>query len=132
MEEPLVKFAKIYFIKEIIQMFRDSQSQGGSLGRSQDVKITNRQRIRTTGRIIYSSGEVDFITIEHEGAHLDVDISFVGRENLVLGCMFQFIGEINFGATIPTLNASIVRNVEDMDLVLYQKSVKLLREWIAK
>ena len=106
--------------------------------------------VRVTGFVEYVDATKRLCQISHEGCTLFVDLGVVDMNGLTVGALFQFIGRLQYSAQssgstgvgphtdgiVPTgamyLMAVVKRNVDGLDLVLFEKSLQLRRQFLAK
>ncbi|XP_022001992.1 CST complex subunit TEN1 isoform X1 [Helianthus annuus] len=87
--------------------------------------------LRVTGKLQEYNVETAIAVIADGGATLAVDTQHL-RLNLRVGSLYQFIGELSIqphNEFQGILKARVGRNVDGMDLNLYQQSLKLLRQF---
>ncbi|MFS7926841.1 hypothetical protein Hanom_Chr04g00301861 [Helianthus anomalus] len=85
--------------------------------------------LRVTGKLQEYNVETAIAIIADGGATLAVDTQHL-RLNLRVGSLYQFIGELSIQPDNEgILKARVGRNVDGMDLNLYQQSLKLLRHF---
>ncbi|KAJ0482484.1 hypothetical protein HanIR_Chr13g0654431 [Helianthus annuus] len=85
--------------------------------------------LRVTGKLQEYNVETAIAVIADGGATLAVDTQHL-RLNLRVGSLYQFIGELSIQPhNEGILKARVGRNVDGMDLNLYQQSLKLLRHF---
>ncbi|KAM0010142.1 hypothetical protein Hdeb2414_s0080g00780251 [Helianthus debilis subsp. tardiflorus] len=88
--------------------------------------------LRVTGKLQEYNVETAVAVIADGGATLAVDTQHL-RLNLRVGSLYQFIGELSIQPDNEgILKARVGRNVDGMDLNLYQQSLKLLRHFQAE
>ena len=93
--------------------------------------------IRTHGKIIALDVVQRQLTIEQDGQLLVVNTELLDPEFIfVPNTLHQFIGELEVLTDVPQLTlclkARIVRNIDGMDLKLYEQAVGLLRNHLIK
>ncbi|KAI3690085.1 hypothetical protein L2E82_48060 [Cichorium intybus] len=85
--------------------------------------------LRVTGKLQEYNVETAIAVIADGGATLAIDTQHL-RLNLRVGSLYQFIGELSIQPNNDgILKARVGRNVDGMDLNLYQQSLKLLRQF---
>lgn len=85
--------------------------------------------LRVTGKLQEYNVETAIAIVADGGATLAIDTQHL-RLNLRVGSLYQFIGELSIQPNNDgILKARVGRNVDGMDLNLYQQSLKLLRQF---
>ncbi|CAI9290900.1 unnamed protein product [Lactuca saligna] len=85
--------------------------------------------LRVNGKLQEHDVESAIAIIADGGVTLAVDTQHL-RLNLRVGSLYQFIGELSIQPNNEgILKARVGRNVDGMDLNLYQQSLKLLRQF---
>nr|GFB68790.1 CST complex subunit TEN1 [Tanacetum cinerariifolium] len=85
--------------------------------------------LRVTGKLEVYNVETAIAVIADGGATLAVDTKHL-RINLRVGSLYQFIGELSIQPNNEgILKARVGRNVDGMDLNLYEQSLKLVRQF---
>ncbi|PWA86932.1 hypothetical protein CTI12_AA135750 [Artemisia annua] len=85
--------------------------------------------LRVTGKLEVYNVETAIAVIADGGATLAVDTQHL-RINLRVGSLYQFIGELSIQPNNEgILKARVGRNVDGMDLNLYEQSLKLVRQF---
>ncbi|KAI3494536.1 hypothetical protein L1887_40668 [Cichorium endivia] len=85
--------------------------------------------LRVTGKLQEYDVETAIAIVADGGATLAIDTQHI-RLNLRVGSLYQFIGELSIQPNNDgILKARVGRNVDGMDLNLYQQSLKLLRQF---
>ncbi|CAH1453378.1 CST complex subunit TEN1 isoform X2 [Lactuca sativa] len=85
--------------------------------------------LRVNGKLQEHNVESAIAIIADGGVTLAVDTQHL-RLNLRVGSLYQFIGELSIQPNNEgILKARVGRNVDGMDLNLYQQSLKLLRQF---
>ncbi|RUS22041.1 telomere-capping, CST complex subunit-domain-containing protein [Endogone sp. FLAS-F59071] len=118
MATKIIPHGVVYFLSEITA---DSQHM---IGRS----------VRVNGTLLEYDAHANRAVIEHEGARLLVDTSLLGVFPHRERSLFQWIGEISVSdehtAAAPLiLRARVVRNIDGLDLRLYEQAVRLRRRF---
>ncbi|GJZ62197.1 CST complex subunit TEN1 [Tanacetum coccineum] len=87
------------------------------------------ESLRVTGKLEVYNVETAIAVIADGGATLAVDTQHL-RINLRAGSLYQFIGELSIQPNNEgILKARVGRNVDGMDLNLYEQSLKLVRQF---
>ncbi|KAI8918301.1 telomere-capping, CST complex subunit-domain-containing protein [Powellomyces hirtus] len=98
--------------------------------------------VRVLGILVAFDSTHTLALIEHAGAHLIVDAALLGPFHHRLKSLLQFIGEVERGWKPPKdlpfelppgpqvlLRARIVRNVDGLDLPLYDQALEIRRKF---
>jgi hypothetical protein len=68
--------------------------------------------------------------LEHGGARLQLDATLLGEtQQLKEGSLYMVIGEVKSGQRGPFLEARQARNVDGMDIELFDSALRLFRDW---
>lgn len=68
--------------------------------------------------------------LEHGGARLQLDATLLGETlQLKEGSLYMIIGEVQSGPRGPFLEARQARNVDGMDIELFDSALRLFRDW---
>ncbi len=97
--------------------------------------------VRVTGYVAevdHSNPEKQMVRIVHDNASLWVDIALVVATDLTTDALVQFIGQINpaahntgAGGKGVILSAKVYRNVDGLDMKLYEEALIARREFLA-
>ncbi|CAK9219723.1 unnamed protein product [Sphagnum troendelagicum] len=91
---------------------------------------TPSQSLRVLGQLNSYDVETGIVLITEAGASLKVDTQLLHDVALRQGSLYQFIGELNFTASNEmVLQARVGRNVDGLDLKLYDKALQLRRQF---
>jgi len=88
--------------------------------------LKNGMAVRVTGKLLHINGDV--IEIEYDGQSLLVDVSLLGkaREELQLGFLCQFVGQLALDDLVLATSSRIVNG---MDLALYRSALECMRDF---
>ncbi|KAL2623281.1 hypothetical protein R1flu_003486 [Riccia fluitans] len=94
------------------------------------------QSVRVTGVLESLTIETGIAIISHGGARLRVDIQHLRDVSLRKGSLFQFIGELIQDPSCTCLQlmlqARVARNVDGLNMDLYEKTLQLRRQFERK
>ena len=77
------------------------------------------------------AGDKTTFSLGHEGATLLLDVENLSKElHLKPGSLYMVIGEISDQLSGPCLQARVARNVDGMDLHLFEEALKLHRQFL--
>ncbi|RKO93863.1 telomere-capping, CST complex subunit-domain-containing protein [Blyttiomyces helicus] len=90
--------------------------------------------VRVLGKLISYDVPTNIAVIEHGGERLLVDVTLLGDFPHRLKSLLQFIGELedhapHAGGGSVVLRARIVRNVDGLDLKLFEQSLLIRRRF---
>eukprot|EP01097_Dermamoeba_algensis_P002159 TRINITY_DN1861_c0_g1_i1.p1 TRINITY_DN1861_c0_g1~~TRINITY_DN1861_c0_g1_i1.p1 ORF type:complete len:131 (+),score=19.52 TRINITY_DN1861_c0_g1_i1:46-393(+) len=86
--------------------------------------------VKTFGIITEYNAQSEEILLKHREEKLRVDISLISSiVNCVPGAAFQFIGELKADSEGQVLHARVGRNIDGMDLSLYEEAIVLKRKF---
>eukprot|EP00246_Nothoceros_aenigmaticus_P017112 TRINITY_DN814_c0_g2_i2.p1 TRINITY_DN814_c0_g2~~TRINITY_DN814_c0_g2_i2.p1 ORF type:complete len:133 (+),score=2.56 TRINITY_DN814_c0_g2_i2:168-566(+) len=91
--------------------------------------------LRVTGRLLSYDAETAMAVIADGGSSIRVDTQHLRCVPLRISSLFQFIGELQIPATSSpqmVLLARVGRNVDGLDLDLYEKALQLRRQFERK
>mmetsp|Transcript_7051 Transcript_7051/g.25968 ORF Transcript_7051/g.25968 Transcript_7051/m.25968 type:complete len:135 (+) Transcript_7051:125-529(+) len=99
------------------------------------------QSLRVLGRVVDVNAESGLAQVEHDRARLNVDTTKLVGVYLTPGRLFHFFGALMWRPVVkhehgggrgpagePVLDARLARNVDGLDIALYEESVKVLRK----
>ncbi|KAJ3150402.1 hypothetical protein HDU89_003183 [Geranomyces variabilis] len=101
----------------------------------------NQVSVRVLGRLVDFDPIHNLALIEHRGASLAIDAALLGPFHHRIKALLQFIGEVERnwtppetlpfqlgpGAHHPILRARIARNVDGLDVPLYEQALEIRR-----
>ncbi|KAJ8754772.1 hypothetical protein K2173_012161 [Erythroxylum novogranatense] len=88
--------------------------------------------LRVTGKLQEYTVETAIAIICHGNASLKIDTQHLRDLSFRIGSIYQFIGELLIQPDNESiLQARVARNVDGIDLNLYQHSIQLLRQFQA-
>ncbi|KAK9703206.1 hypothetical protein K7432_010867 [Basidiobolus ranarum] len=118
-----LKSGKIVFIKELVQSLNDWEGES----------------VRVTGLLVTYDVHTNLATIQHNDYTLTIDTSLLGVFSHRINGLFQFVGELsNQNPQQPQktrniseylLLARVVRNMEGLDLQLYEKAIAIRKKF---
>mmetsp|Transcript_45600 Transcript_45600/g.71454 ORF Transcript_45600/g.71454 Transcript_45600/m.71454 type:complete len:125 (+) Transcript_45600:238-612(+) len=84
--------------------------------------------VRTFGTLVAMDGTG--FTLEHDGERAKIDGSHLA-ENIALrqGSLYMVIGEVQSQQQVPCVRARVARNVDGMDVHLFQEALKVRRKF---
>ncbi|KAG0168867.1 hypothetical protein DFQ28_004486 [Apophysomyces sp. BC1034] len=89
--------------------------------------------VRVTGKLVSFDPAADRAVIEHKNARLAISTELIDAFPFEQGVMTQFIGELHRGQDhMPLLQARVVRNVDTLDMDLYEKVIVAIRSNLAR
>jgi hypothetical protein len=90
------------------------------------------QSFRLIGTLNHIDATENRAQIEHRGRLLDVDTTLLGQFPFHIGSLFQFIGEMNYDEFSKklVLKARVGRNIDGLDMGLYEQALKIRREFL--
>jgi len=110
------RFAALLFIGEIV---------------GPSSKVSHGDFVRVLGRIIEINAKNLRFVLEHQTYRLEVDTTLLGdaAQILQIGSIFQFIGDIQKKDDELFLRAHFIRQLDGLDLVLYEDALNLKRKF---
>eukprot|EP00455_Lapot_gusevi_P001666 TRINITY_DN10638_c0_g1_i1.p1 TRINITY_DN10638_c0_g1~~TRINITY_DN10638_c0_g1_i1.p1 ORF type:complete len:116 (+),score=13.39 TRINITY_DN10638_c0_g1_i1:57-404(+) len=88
--------------------------------------------VRIFGKLVEHDIGTCSLIIEHNNAQLQVNTELLDASiGLRVGSLYQFIGEISTQHNEMVLKPRIVRNIDGMDLKLYDQALKIMRQHLA-
>ncbi|GLD98089.1 hypothetical protein PINS_up006786 [Pythium insidiosum] len=106
-------------IVQIAEVLRDPRLQQSS--------------VRITGKLETYDASSHVATVSFQGAQLTVETRICALDgvDLVVGSMYQFIGETYRSHTEIRLRARVARNVDKLDIDLFLEALELRRKFLA-
>jgi len=116
MDTPPYKFGETLLLKEVVE-------QAGSLAGAS---------LRVLGRLVSFDPASNTAVIEHDKHQLLINTELLDSFSYRVNSLFQFIGEYDVSVSGDFVKARIARNVDGMDLKLFEKALVLRRRFEAQ
>jgi hypothetical protein len=110
----MARSGEIVYIREIVE----------------NEKFHENASVRVFGTLTFVDVAANQAEIKHEGNVLQVDTSLLGQTEYRIGGLFQFIGEMSNRQCGLQLRARVVRNIDGLDVGLYECALKVRREFL--
>jgi len=92
--------------------------------------VKDGDSVRVLGRLQEYDPKNNRAVIEHNNVTLKIDTVFLESFPFKVNSMFQFIGEIETYNKEMILKARVGRNIDEMDLILFERALKIRRDFL--